>query len=221
VRGICFSCVLAGRGTPASQFDTQRLPPKKWGDGGRTQSRRFSLYRRLCCFGPFCVTITSRKNRSAVRSDCLTESFFWEPWLVLKTGSPWVRWSKSGSLAIFTAHPPGLVFGDELGRRRIKSVSSRSIVFRQPRLRTLLPNETTLMPCVAAKPALAHLRPCALTLGTLQRGGDTDPTLTGRNASPTIATTRKRHRCSFLVAKLTTMRRSVRMEVSKLKEAAN
>jgi hypothetical protein len=77
------------------------------------------------------------------------------------------------------------------------------------------------VPCVAAKPALAHLRRCALAIGTLGRSGDTDPTLTRRNASPTIAITRKRHRRSFLVAKLTTMRRSVRMEVSKLKEAAN
>jgi hypothetical protein len=129
--------------------------------------------------------------------------------------------SRPTQMAIARSWKKWLRLGEWRLRRRIKSISSRSIVFRQPRLRTLLPNETTLVPCVAAKPALAHLRPCALTLGTLERGGDTDPTLTRRNASPTIATTRKRHRRSFLVAKLTTMRRSVWMEVSKLKEAAN
>jgi len=103
-------------------------------------------------------------------------------------------------------------------RRRTKSVSSQPIVFRQSRSRVLLPNETKLVPFVAAKRALAHLRRCALTLGTLERSGDTDPTLARRDAvPPTIATTRKRHRRSFLVAKLTTMRRSIRMEVSKQK----
>src|SRR6266568_4973484 len=71
-------------------------------------------------------------------------------------------------------------------RRQITSVSSQPIVFRQPRLRALLPNETTLVPCVAAKPAFAHLRRCALALGTLERSADTLPTLPRRNASPTI-----------------------------------
>ena len=133
-----------------------------------------------------------------------------------------IAWlSRPRQMAIARSWKRWLRLGEWWLRRQIKSVSSRSIVFRQPRLRTLLPNETTLVPCVAAKAALAHLRPCAPTLGTLERGGDTDPNLTRRNASPTIATTRKRHRRSFLVAKLTTMRRSVRMEVSKLKEAAN
>ena len=42
------------------------------------------------------------------------------------------------------------------------------------------------MPFVAAKRALAHLRRCALTLGTLERSGDTVPILARRNASPTI-----------------------------------
>jgi hypothetical protein len=68
-------------------------------------------------------------------------------------------------------------------RTWITSVSSQPIVFRQSRLRVLLPDETTLVPCVAAKPALADLRPCALTLGTLERGGDTFPTLTRRNVT--------------------------------------
>jgi hypothetical protein len=68
-------------------------------------------------------------------------------------------------------------------RRRITSVSSQPIVFRQPRLRALLPNETTLVPCVAAKPALADLRPCALSLGTLELSADTVPTLTRRNVT--------------------------------------
>ena len=67
--------------------------------------------------------------------------------------------------------------------RWMTSVSCQPIVFRQSGLRALLPNETTLVPCVAAKPALADLRPCALTLGTLERGGDTDPTLTRRNVT--------------------------------------
>jgi hypothetical protein len=71
-------------------------------------------------------------------------------------------------------------------RRRIKSVSSQPIVFRQSRLCALLPNETKLVPCVAGKPAFAHLRRCALALGTLERNADTLPTLPRRNASPTI-----------------------------------
>ena len=69
-------------------------------------------------------------------------------------------------------------------RRRIKSISSQPIVFRQPRLRALLPNETTLVPCAAAKPALAHLRRCALAKGTLERSVDTVPQLPRINASP-------------------------------------
>ncbi len=69
-------------------------------------------------------------------------------------------------------------------RRRITSVSSQPIVFRQSRLRVLLPNETTLVPCAAAKPALAHLRRRALALSTLERSADTHPTLSRRNASP-------------------------------------
>ena len=58
--------------------------------------------------------------------------------------------------------------------------------FVSPRLRVLLPNETTLVPCVAAKPALAHLRRCALSLGTLELSADTVPTLARRNALPTL-----------------------------------
>jgi hypothetical protein len=50
----------------------------------------------------------------------------------------------------------------------------------------LLPNETKLVPCVAGKPAFAHLRRCAPALGTLERSADTDPTLTRRNASPAV-----------------------------------
>jgi hypothetical protein len=84
----------------------------------------------------------------------------------MTTARPWKKWLKVGKWWL---------------RRRIKSISSQPIVFRQPRLRALLPNETTRVPCVAAKPALADLRPCALALGTLERGGDTDPTLTRRN----------------------------------------
>jgi hypothetical protein len=68
-------------------------------------------------------------------------------------------------------------------RRRITSVSSQPIVFRQSRLRVLLPNETILVPCAAAKPALAHLRCCALTLGTLEQSADTDRILTRRNVT--------------------------------------
>jgi hypothetical protein len=71
-------------------------------------------------------------------------------------------------------------------RRRITSVSSQPIVFRQPRLRVLLPNETILAPCVAAKPALARLRRCALSLGTLELSADTVPTLARRNTLPTL-----------------------------------
>ena len=71
-------------------------------------------------------------------------------------------------------------------RRRIKSVSSQPTVFRQPRLRALLPDEATLVPCVAAKPALADLRPCAPTLGTLELSADTVPTLTRRDAFPAL-----------------------------------
>ena len=70
--------------------------------------------------------------------------------------------------------------------RWITSVSSQPIVFRQSRLRALLPNETTPVPCAAAKPALARLRLCALSLGTLEQSADTVPTLTRRDASPTL-----------------------------------
>jgi hypothetical protein len=66
------------------------------------------------------------------------------------------------------------------------NASSQPIVFRQSRLRALLPNETTLVPCVAAKPALADLRPCALTLGTLERSADTLPTLSPSNHTPLL-----------------------------------
>src|SRR5260370_6110434 len=56
---------------------------------------------------------------------------FWKKWLRL--GKGWVR-------------------------RRITNASSQPTVFRQPRLRALLPDEATLVPCVAANPALAHSR---------------------------------------------------------------
>ena len=69
-------------------------------------------------------------------------------------------------------------------RRRTKSVSSQPIVFRQSRSRVPLPNETKLVPFVAAKRSLAHLRRYALTLGTLERSGDTVPILPSRNTSP-------------------------------------
>jgi hypothetical protein len=80
-----------------------------------------------------------------------------------------------------------LRLGDWWPGRRITSVSSQPIVFRQSRLRILLPNETTLVPCAAPKPALAHLLRCALALSTLERSADTVPTLPRRNASPTIS----------------------------------
>ena len=80
------------------------------------------------------------------------------------------------------------------------------------------------------KPHLCHVlqrspralisRRCALAIGTLERSGDTVPTSPRRKASPTNHNaTRKRYRRSrsFLVAKLTAMRRSVRMEASKQK----
>jgi hypothetical protein len=88
-----------------------------------------------------------------------------------------------------------LRLGERWLRRRIKSVSSQPIVFRQPRLRVLLPNEATLVPCAAAKPALADLRRCAQALRTPEPSADTVPTLTRRNTSPSI-----RHRGSFLLA---------------------
>ena len=65
-------------------------------------------------------------------------------------------------------------------------VSFQPIVFRQSCFRVFLPNETTRVPCVAAKPAFADLWRCALTPGTLERSADTLPTLPRRNASPTI-----------------------------------
>jgi hypothetical protein len=63
-------------------------------------------------------------------------------------------------------------------RRRITSVSSLPIVFRQSRLRALLPNETTRVPCVAAKLVFAHLRRCAPATGTLERNADTTSPIT-------------------------------------------
>src|SRR4029077_9951945 len=75
-----------------------------------------------------------------------------------------------------------------------------SSVSRQPRLHVLLPNETILAPCVAAKPALAHLLRCAPSLGTLERSADTVPTLSRRDPLR-LSATRKRHRCSFPLAK--------------------
>jgi hypothetical protein len=68
-------------------------------------------------------------------------------------------------------------------RRRTKSVSSQPIVVRQSRSRVPLLNETKLVPFVAAKRALAHLRRYALTLGTLERSGDTVAILPSRNTS--------------------------------------
>jgi hypothetical protein len=80
-----------------------------------------------------------------------------------------------------------LRLGEGWLRKRITSVSSQPIVSRQPRLRTLLPNETTLVPCAAAKPARAHLRRCALAIGTLERSGDIVPTSPRRKPpQPTI-----------------------------------
>ena len=106
-------------------------------------------------------------------------------------------------------------------RRRIKSVSPQPIVFRQPRLRALLPNDTTLVPCAAAKRALVHLVRGALATSTLERSADTVPILARRNASPALTERESAIGVPFLwrilVAKLTTMRRSVRMEVSKQK----
>src|SRR5260370_4892481 len=84
-------------------------------------------------------------------------------------------------------------------RRRIKSISSQPVVFRQSRLRVLLPNETTLVPCVAAKPALAHLERRALARGTLKRNADTGRTLT-RRLPPNRNRTPKSHRRSRLFA---------------------
>jgi hypothetical protein len=80
-----------------------------------------------------------------------------------------------------------LRLGEQWLRKRITSVSSQPIAVRQPGLRVLLPNEATLVPCVAAKPALAHLRPWTLALGTLGLSADTLPNLPRRNASPTTA----------------------------------
>jgi hypothetical protein len=45
-------------------------------------------------------------------------------------------------------------------RRRIRRISSQPIAFRQHRLRVLPPDEATLVPCVAAKPAFPYLRRC-------------------------------------------------------------
>ena len=96
-----------------------------------------------------------------------------------------IAWlSRLRQMAIARLWKKWLRLGEWWLRRRITSVSSQPIVFRQSRLRVLLPNETTLVPCAAAKPALAHLRRCALAIGTLERSGDTVLTLPRRNASP-------------------------------------
>ena len=112
-------------------------------------------------------------RRSAIawlsRPRQMTTARYWKKWLRL--GEWWLR-----------------------RRKRIKNVSSQPIAFRRSRLRVLLPNETTLVPCVPAKPALAHLRHCALSLGTLELSADTVPTLTRRDASPSLNATRKCHR---------------------------
>ena len=64
-----------------------------------------------------------------------------------------------------------------------KRISSQLIAFRQHRLRVLPPDEATLVPCVAARPAFGYLRHCALALSTLELSADTHPTLS-RNNSP-------------------------------------
>ena len=74
-----------------------------------------------------------------------------------------------------------LRLGEGWLRRRITSVSFQPIVFRQSCFRVFLLNETTRVPCVAAKPAFADLWRCALTPGTLERSADTLPTLPLRN----------------------------------------
>jgi hypothetical protein len=111
----------------------------------------------------------------------------------------WLRRPRQNTTARFWKK--WLRLGEGWLGRWITSVSSQPIVFRQSRLRALLPNETTPVPCAAAKPALAHLRRCALALGTLERSADTDPTLPRRNASPDRNATRKCHRRSFPLAK--------------------
>ena len=93
-------------------------------------------------------------------------------------------------------------------RRRLKRVSSqpiafpqRRLAFPQRRLPVLLPNDATLVPCVAAKRALPYLRHCALTLSTLERSADTVPTLSGNNSPKPHGLTRKRCRRSILLAR--------------------
>ena len=94
----------------------------------------------------------------------------WLSWPRQNTNArPWKKWLRLGEWWL---------------RRRITKASSQPIVSRQPRLRALLPNETTLVPCAAAKPALAHLRRGALAISTHERSADTHPTLSRRNASP-------------------------------------
>ena len=86
------------------------------------------------------------------------------------------------------------------GEFRIKRISSQPFAFRQHRLRVRLPDDATLVPCVAAKPALAYLPHCALALNTPERSADTVPNLS-RNNSPEPRLTRKRHRRSILLAR--------------------
>jgi len=63
----------------------------------------------------------------------MTTARFWRKWLRL--GEWWLR------------------------RVRIKRVNSQPIAFRQHRLRVRQPDEATLVPCVAAKPASRWSRP--------------------------------------------------------------
>jgi hypothetical protein len=109
--------------------------------------------------GNVCAIASLRRNAIAwlSRPRQMASARFWKKWVRL--GEWWLR-------------------------RRTKSVSSQPIVFRQSRSRVPLPNETKLVPFVAAKRALAHLRRYALTLGTLERSGDTVPILPSRNTSP-------------------------------------
>jgi hypothetical protein len=107
-----------------------------------------------------------QRNTASLRRHAIA----WLSWPRQNTNArPWKKWLRLGEWCL---------------RRRITKASSQPIVSRQPRLRTLLTNETTLVPCAAAKPALAHLRRCALAIGTLERSGDTVLTLPRRNASP-------------------------------------
>jgi hypothetical protein len=80
----------------------------------------------------------------------------------MRTARSWRKWLGLGEWS--------------LQRVRIKRISSQPIAFRQHRLRVLLPDEATLVPCVAAKPALPYLRRCVPALSTLERSADTVPT---------------------------------------------